>query len=195
LPHSEKEMKRHLFNGLVALSLIFFISTSALWTQSYWAPTALINKRDFPAQTTSTNLMSSKVRERIIFISTSRGELMLARSLSSDGDLKAAQGWDLFSTSQMSVVIGPTLMNRCGFGLRLEHDGEASFTRMMIPFWFLFILTAILPFGWIVFYFKRRARLIRIVKGLCEKCGYDLRATPNACPECGTIPSKQVVSY
>ena len=61
---------------------------------------------------------------------------------------------------------------------------------LFIPGWFFLLVLAILPALWLV---RRRSarKRYRIAKGLSLVCGYDLRATPDRCPECGTIPSER----
>ena len=53
-----------------------------------------------------------------------------------------------------------------------------------VPFWFIAGCLAVLPSGWLM---MRRANR-RYPPGSCLSCGYDLRATPDRCPECGTVP-------
>ena len=60
---------------------------------------------------------------------------------------------------------------------------------LMVPHWLLFALLAALPASSLAVTFRRRARAGRAARQhLCHNCGYDLRATPNRCPECGAVP-------
>lgn len=50
--------------------------------------------------------------------------------------------------------------------------------------WKIAIACLALPLAWVAF-FRRRQQPVGIV---CRSCSYDLRATPNLCPECGMVP-------
>jgi hypothetical protein len=55
-----------------------------------------------------------------------------------------------------------------------------------VPHWFVAALTAALLAGW------GSARRPRRTGGLCLCCGYDLRATPDRCPECGSVQKRRI---
>jgi hypothetical protein len=52
-----------------------------------------------------------------------------------------------------------------------------------LPFWFPALLLPIPPVSWLARYLRKRRRAR---SGQCPACGYDLRASPDRCPECGT---------
>jgi hypothetical protein len=68
-----------------------------------------------------------------------------------------------------------------GFGFDNAMSGAQ--VRVIAPFWFLVMLFAGPPAIRVMRFARARARHRR---SLCVVCGYDLRATPERCPECGT---------
>lgn len=62
-----------------------------------------------------------------------------------------------------------------------------------VPYGLLWIVTAIAPLSALRRYVKACRRTSRILANRCIKCGYDLSATPDQCPECGTIPPKEKI--
>jgi hypothetical protein len=62
---------------------------------------------------------------------------------------------------------------------------------LIVSWWVLLLASSVLPALWVRGYWvlSRKERRNRL--GLCPNCGYDLRATPDRCPECGTpVPAK-----
>jgi hypothetical protein len=51
-----------------------------------------------------------------------------------------------------------------------------------LPLWAPVAAAAVLPLAWAVAMVRKRRQ---VKAGKCKTCGYDLRATPGRCPECG----------
>jgi hypothetical protein len=64
------------------------------------------------------------------------------------------------------------------------YPGEPPlpYRALVVPWWSVAAVFAMLPLARIAAWLRRRRHAAR---GLCPRCGYDLRATPERCPECG----------
>jgi hypothetical protein len=60
-----------------------------------------------------------------------------------------------------------------------------SLRGVTIPHWMLVLPLAVLPLWWLKVVHRQRRRAKRLAAGQCEACGYDLRESPERCPECG----------
>ena len=60
----------------------------------------------------------------------------------------------------------------------------------VVPDWFLVLMFLALPARW--GFVRWRSRLRRR-ENRCQACGYDLRATPGRCPECGAAAGRWAI--
>jgi hypothetical protein len=174
-----KRSRRWLSNGLAGLSLLLCVAALALWVLSFFSG-AGINWRK-----------SSATLGLDAYLA--RGGMCAAyTSLAQSAGPQAPRGFFFHhggSASRLdplSRITGSAHLRFkfLGFGL-YSIDGPGIYQRIVFwPCWSVVLVTAAFPAIWWV---GRR----RLAPGHCETCGYDLRATPDRCPECGTIPPKK----
>ena len=73
----------------------------------------------------------------------------------------------------------------CAFGISQAdafHIGGGKFVLIEFPIWLWSVPGTCFLMAWLR---GARDRRRRKTAGLCRICGYDIRATPNRCPECG----------
>jgi hypothetical protein len=179
-----KPFRRRLFNGLAALSLVLFVAMTALWARSYFAVEAVFRTHwDAPAQRLSN-----------VDIGWSDGEVTAyygRLAPPAQGFFPPPNiGWQHSTTHSISagdawwhIKHQPRTAFRGANGtLGWNENWNIAFRISPVA-----ALAALLPGCWLLTKTRRKHSQ---PTGLCPDCGYDLRATPDRCPECGTVPPK-----
>jgi hypothetical protein len=170
-------LRRWLFNCAGALSLVLCGATAALWARGY-----------FVADVVSAAWVGS-------------GSAPVAREVNArcEGGVLLLQA---MSRPQPATAAGPPLLpNDLRWGYRRSRPrlDLPRFARraspkaggvdrwLTLPCWLLMLPAGAFG-GWMLRGWLRTRRAARL--GRCSRCGYDLRATPERCPECGQPVAK-----
>ena len=195
-------MRRRLLNLLTASSLLPGLAGAALWVRSLLADDAL-NFGPRIEQRTSTYLPWLAGWSKHLSLGSSRGRIVLyyhehfydpqARRLPwYDRKVLWVAPPDANVPVRRRAVKG--LLDFAAIDRHLPEPGGAGekFVGAQVGFslaWWLPVIALLArPLAgagrWAAarVYRHRRTR-----RGLCARCGYDLRATPDKCPECGTL--------
>jgi hypothetical protein len=85
-----------------------------------------------------------------------------------------------------------------GFEFARGHhfDGRLRYITSLIgvPLWFVAVVGAAAPIWYVRGFYRKAIERRRAAAGHCPSCGYDLRATPERCPECGAVPAGKAAS-
>jgi hypothetical protein len=147
-----------MFTALSVLSLLLCVATLSLWVRNYWTTDSL----EYSEGILSFRRPVEFGDEFRWVIESSHGSILLIRGTMSE----------LFEPSA-------TWRDWLGFGYLVAGE---SIRSVWIPHWFLALLFAVLP----ALHLRALIRSRRLHRaGYCPRCGYDLRATPERCPECG----------
>lgn len=174
-----------MLNGLLLLSLLLGIWFAALWWRSYAAGSEIF-WRHRPMQ---------------VLIRSRYGEFSIAcwKRLDEYNSLNTlqVQFWPIHELSPVvdfeTDVRAQTLM-----GFKFQRWGAphppqwAWGYNLIVPYWFL-VLCCVAPLmGAGQNRWRSRRERLRLANGLCPSCGYDLRSTPERCPECGKVIEKVI---
>ena len=182
-------MKRRLLNLATALSLLFCVAAVALWVRSYFVHECVMweNKHRTRAILERRPVGGKVVSgDGVLHV-----DVTMPQQPEPDGSavawqrdsLPPGQSWLWDTTWYQFPSEKPTLAERLGFSFLhslANDDGWEGYHGVSFPLWLPAAAFAALP---VARFLQRRHRA-----GHCTACGYDLRATPGRCPECGDTP-------
>ena len=173
-------MKRRLFNIATVVSLLLFLAVVVLWVRSYWVADDLESEARWHVGT------NTHVHEIQLF-STRGGCFLLGGAYSLPWPAQD-QPWPAAPRRWRHSTGPPSDFDRDHPWRPLfvqETDGDV--VAVSLRYWPLCILLSVFPVLWLV----STCHNPRATTG-CPSCGYDLRATPGRCPECGATATMPI---
>jgi hypothetical protein len=180
-------MTRRRLNLLTALSLLAFVGLAVLWVRSYFVlDTVRWVHAHGPMVTGWTDVYSSA------------GAIGAGRMTLSFGSAMPQPVQDWFARQQSGStgwrrapvrVRGQWAENLLPRRMSIARAHPAFGSRqefVQVPYWLVTLFTLPLPAARARRWALRRRRR---AQNRCLDCGYDLRATPGPCPECGRRPA------
>ena len=175
-----RRIVRNLPAVAVAASIMLCLAVCGAWVRSYRVADCWFHAIR-PADAVETT--------HLYYLGIARGRVKAYRtsiSVGRDGRDEA------FARFPMHQTVGPTEVDvgtPPGFagslGFALVSDRRLQARGIALPIWAVAAPLAIPPALALRRAWRRRVGRRRAARGVCGACGYDLRASPERCPECG----------
>ena len=178
-------MKRRMFNLAAATSLVLCLATAVLWVRSYYVRDIINLGRSGGNSHTIQSILG-----RLHLISHLSGGRASGDTFYSSDRLSPNAIWNGGMSGYPARVqwhLGCVWQRYSKYHLPIVAGGTGFSTErrlVVVPYRWLTLLLAVLPAVSLAQALRRRSRGGR---SCCEQCGYDLCATPDRRPECGTV--------
>lgn len=185
-------MKRRFFNVLAGVSLVLCVGIAILWQRSWTVEDTLWFAHGGMLRVVRCAYGRLSIRR---FWRWDQEHSLAFVSVRDDNNPPS----DVPSISLPSATtrargipsLGIEFNTGTGFVWFNHHASPVSGDELVIGLSYLpFPLVLILNLWLLQWVYSLRLRRTRYRLGLCLDCGYDLRATPDRCPECGEVPKK-----
>jgi hypothetical protein len=187
-------MKRRLLNLLSILSLLMCVAVCVLWVRSVRRPEALRREWNDRVRSVYCQYYVSSVDGSVWmwrqwrWVPPSTSVYSIHDACERRRRERAWHGWEYLPRFSVVMPMTGSGWESAGFAFRREsqhYPARVSDNHVIaVPYWFL----AAASMAPLVMQAPARARRWRRRRrNVCESCGYDLRATPGRCPECGHV--------
>jgi hypothetical protein len=177
-------MRHALWNVATTISLLICGAVAVCWVRSFWVRDAIEFSRDGERWEVASEFGRLRVGNAPQLRMDIAALANLNKQLGPDGRSDRPPDIRDYFPEQQRLM---RKVKRAVPDARGMPQPRLQLRQYGLPHWGAMAAAALLPAAW---WRARARRQRRIARGLCVTCGYDLRASPDRCPECGAVPAR-----